>query len=382
MKLTNRHQETLVVDADTMAASNDPAVDNKEGVEKTMEDCKVSMLAEEENYPEPATLQEELNSIVDAFYDAVPEKDIRAYQRYVEDIRGARIAEQALKEPAMAPTFELEDQEGDGVSLAALLKKGPVVLTFYRGKWCPHCNATLIRYSRDLVPALQQYNATLVAISPMLPDGTAFLATKRDLQFSVCSDWDCQLAKQFGITFTVEPHSRPFFTKWGDDLPEHNGVDSWDIPLPATYVIAPDGHISWSFLDYDPAVRGEVPDIVEQVAKVSEVPTTPRKRRSRPKLYNRKTATTFHFGVKAPNLKFWNPGPPKAITSEEVVALSMMEHDDSDNFSASRRSAHSDGEEPSSRKSKRNSRRKTFERAISGNFLGKYLVKDDSGISQ
>jgi peroxiredoxin len=346
-------------------------------LESTDDAKKISMLDEEENYPEPETLQEELNAILEAFFEMVSEDDIQAYQRYVEDIQGARIAEQALMEPAMAPTFELEDQDGDRVSLPDLLQKGPVVLIFYRGKWCPHCNATLMRYSKELVPALEPYNATLVAISPMLPDGTAFLATKRDFRFSVCSDPDNQLAKQFGISFTVQPHSRPYFKNWGEDVPEHTGVDSWDIPLPATYIIAPNGQIAWSFLDNDPGIRAEVPDIVEQVAQVSQEPPKERAR-GRPKLYNRKIASTFTFGMKAPKLKFWRNQEDMIMSDESYDggdsarfsvhsdgAVIKKEKNSNDPLSTSQHSSKSDGP-----------RRKQSKRRKAAAFLGRYVIRD------
>lgn len=318
----------------------------------------ISMMAEEENYPEPGSLQEELNQILDAFYECVNDEDIRAYQRHVEDIQGQRIAEQALIEPAMAPPFELEDQDGDIVSLHELLKRGPVVLTFYRGKWCPQCNATLVRYQKHLVPAMKPYGATLVAISPLMPDGTAFLASKRDLEFSICSDFDNALAKDYRLTFTVQPNTRPFIINCGDNLPDHNGVHSWDIPLPATYVISQDGHISWSFLDNDPGIRAEPEDIVRQVAKVcqnsakeggtgkgKESLESPKPRR---KLFNRSFSATF--GWKPKFMKKSNKWKTTEMDVETALAIAtQMERgdmaDDNSNSSrgSSRYSTKSDG---------------------------------------
>jgi len=266
-----------------------------------------SMLAEEENYPEIGSLQEQLNENILRFYEKASEEDIRAYQRSVEDIKGERIAEQALQEPAMAPHFQLEDQDGNTVALQELLKKGPVVLTFYRGKWCPHCNLTLMTYQKHLVPLLDKYNATLVAISPMLPDGTVFLATKRDLEYHVCSDINNYLAKQFRVSFAIQPHTREFFVKYDHNLPDFNGLDAdWEIPLPATYIIAPTGQIVWSFLDNDPGIRAEVEDIAQELANLQTATTendpgkspTRRQRRCRSrspvrKMFNRTIARTF-----------------------------------------------------------------------------------------
>ncbi|CAB9508522.1 alkyl hydroperoxide reductase Thiol specific antioxidant Mal allergen [Seminavis robusta] len=322
----------------------------------------VSMLEEEENYPDPGSLQEELNEILDAFYECVAEEDICAYQRLVEDIRGERIAETALMEPAVCPSFELQDQDGDMLRLDELLQKGPVVVTFYRGKWCPHCNATLMRYQKQLVPELKQFQATLVAISPMLPDGTAFLATKRDLDYSVCSDVNNTLAKEFRLTFEVKPHTQPFMTKWGEHIPDHNGLDSWEIPLPATYVIGQDGRIAWSFMDNDPGIRAEVKDIVHEVAALTlksmyrdvtlEFPTSNNfhedaqsacsfgstgssasnnnpfgnnKKKKRSKTFNRAIGATF----KAPNLKkLW-----KSMTKTSNHLKTEAYDDDSSHFS-------------------------------------------------
>ncbi|CAB9513384.1 Putative peroxiredoxin bcp [Seminavis robusta] len=229
-----------------------------------------SMLEEEENYPESGTSQEELNEIVDAFYGLSTDEDIQSYQHWVEDNQGERVAQQSLKEPSLAPSFQLEDQDGDTVCLSDLLEKGPVVLSFYHGKWSPHSNATLMRYGNELVPELEKSGASLVAISPMLPDGTAYLATKRDLNFAVCSDTENILAKRFGITFTVQPHNHPFMSKWGDDWPSHHGLQAgWDIPLPATFVIGQDGRIAWSHIDNDTGVAPELDNILHAVADVS-----------------------------------------------------------------------------------------------------------------
>ena len=113
----------------------------------------MTAMDEEENYPDPDSLQEELNEILEAWFEIITEEDIAAYQRYIEDIQGQRVAERALYEPAVAPTFDLTDQDGEQVQLEALLERSgnPVVVVFYRGKWCPHCNATLMRYQKELL---------------------------------------------------------------------------------------------------------------------------------------------------------------------------------------------------------------------------------------
>lgn len=212
----------------------------------------------------PKSLQEELNEILEAFYSLVSEDDIRTYQTYLEKIKEQRIAEGAVQAESTAPDFDLIDQDGDTVRLQDLLSKGPVVVVFYRGKWCPHCNANIMALQRAL-NRIHQKGANLVAISPMLPDGTQVFATKRDLQFPVLSDPGNQVARKYRLTFTVPEEIRPSFEAWQDDVPLHNGDSTWEIPLPATYVINTEGKIVWSFVDNDPGLRGEPDDIVAAI---------------------------------------------------------------------------------------------------------------------
>jgi peroxiredoxin len=213
-----------------------------------------SAMEEDEYYPK--SMQEELNEIMEAFYATVSEDDIREYQRFVESVSKKRIAEGAIHPISKAPDFQLEDQDGDIVKLRSLLDKGPVVLVFYRGKWCPHCNAVIMKL-QQVLEQIQSKGASLVAISPMLPDGTHYLASKRSLNFPVCSDVGNAVARKFNLTFEVLPDLRDSFLKWGEDIPLHNGDDSWEIPLPATYIIDTNGYVVWSFVDNDPGVRAE-----------------------------------------------------------------------------------------------------------------------------
>lgn len=231
--------------------------------EHTLLFCFSPFKMEDDYYPKP--LQEELNEIVEAFYAMISEEDIKTYQTFLEHIEEKRVAEGAVKACSKAPEFELQDQDNETVRLKDLLEKGPVVIVFYRGKWCPHCNATLLAMQRVL-PQIQEKGATLVAISPMLPDGTQVFATKRDLQFPVLSDFGNEIARKYKITFTVPEEVRPTFEAWNEDIPAHNGPSCpWEIPLPATYIVNTNGIITWSFIDNDPGCRGEPDDVVAAI---------------------------------------------------------------------------------------------------------------------
>jgi peroxiredoxin len=227
-----------------------------------------SAMEEDEDYPK--SMQEELNEIMEAFYAMVSDEDILEYQRFVESIQKKKVAEDAIHPISRAPDFELKDQDGDTVRLSTLVEKGPVVLVFYRGKWCPHCNAVIVNLQRAL-EKIKSKGATLVAISPMLPDGTHYLATKRSLSFSVCSDVGNIVARKYNLTFEVLPDFRDSFLNWGEDIPMHNGDDSWEIPLPATYIINTKGNVVWSFIDNDPGIRAE-PEGEQKVYKTRIFP--------------------------------------------------------------------------------------------------------------
>lgn len=112
---------------------------------------------------------------------------------------------------------------------------------------------------------IEEKGASLVAISPMLPDGTYIFASRRDLGFPVLSDIGNEVAKKFKITFQVPEEIRPTFENWGENIPLENRDPSWQIPLPATYVINQQGDIIWSFIDNDPGVRGEPDDIIAAI---------------------------------------------------------------------------------------------------------------------
>ena len=140
----------------------------------------------ERSTPQHQSLQEEMNEIIEAFFEMVGEDGLRKYQEDVESMCERRIAENALKVPQAAPDFELEDQDGERICLSELRERGAVVLQFYRGPWCPLCNAQIARMSRTGLKMIEERGATFVGISPMLPDGTRYLSTKRDLNFPIC----------------------------------------------------------------------------------------------------------------------------------------------------------------------------------------------------
>ena len=168
----------------------------------------------------------------------------------------SNVGAQALKEGEPAPDFALPDPTGGTVRLAGLLRRGPVVVTFYRGAWCPYCNLALRAYQAAL-PEIKALGATLVAISPQTPDNSLTTAEKAGLTFPVLSDVGNRVARRYGLVFALSEAARPIYTAIGSDLSVYNGDASWELPVPGTFVIAPDGTVRLAFVDPDYSHRLE-----------------------------------------------------------------------------------------------------------------------------
>jgi peroxiredoxin len=192
------------------------------------------------------------------------------YAKGIEAVAASGILDQAKKVGDKAPNFTLKNATGKEVSLQALLKDGPVVLTWYRGGWCPYCNIAMSAMQQQL-PDIQKAGAQLVALSPELPDKTLTTKEKNHLEFEVLSDLNHTVAKAYGILFELTPKVRELYKK-NFNMIEFNGKEAGDgtLPLAATYIIDTDGTIQWAFLDADYRKRAEPGDIVEFLEEMPE----------------------------------------------------------------------------------------------------------------
>lgn len=165
-----------------------------------------------------------------------------------------------------APDFTLTDATGETRQLDAYLAQGPVVLSFYRGGWCSYCNIQL-RAFQQVLDEIRATGAELVAISPEMPDQSWTLAEKLALVHPVLSDPGNTTARSYGLEFTVPDWLRPLYLKLGIDLEARNGDRSWCLPVPGTFVIAPDGSIRESFVDPDYRNRTEPADVLAALGR-------------------------------------------------------------------------------------------------------------------
>lgn len=148
------------------------------------------------------------------------------------------------------PSFRLPNAIGKEVNSADLLAEGPILVTFYRGEWCPFCNVTLRALQKHLVE-FKSKRVTLVAISPELPNRSLTMSEKHELQFDVLSDTGNKFARQLGLTFQQSDSLRPVYQTLGIDLKARNGDDSFELPIPATLLIDQQSVVRNAFIEPD-----------------------------------------------------------------------------------------------------------------------------------
>ncbi len=172
------------------------------------------------------------------------------------------IAQRALQVGARAPEFSLPDARGGTVTLSSLLAKGPAVVTFYRGGWCPFCDLQLRAYQGAL-PEIRRLGAELVAISPQTADYAQADVEKKQLTFPVLTDAHNTVARRYGLVYSLSDALRALQTGFGNPIPKFNGDDSWELPMPGTFVLSQDGVVRLAHVDPDYTRRLEPAAILD-----------------------------------------------------------------------------------------------------------------------
>lgn len=210
------------------------------------------------------SLQDEIQNLQEKFLKDVPRETVDIIFQATADLDASGIADKALKEGDSAPEFILPDAAGVEISSSELLSKGPLVLNFYRGGWCPYCNLELKAY-QDRLLDIQDCGAQLVAISPNLPEKSLFSIEKHMLEYAVLSDLQNTVAKSFDLVFTLDDRLRPLYEQFGINISEYNGDQSFELPMPATYVVDKSGVIRLAFIDADYSRRLAPEKVIEML---------------------------------------------------------------------------------------------------------------------
>jgi len=177
-------------------------------------------------------------------------------ERATAELIASGQAGRVLQAGDKAPVFTLDDPEGQPVSSAELLAQGPLVISFYRGVWCPYCNLEL-QALQETLPQFVALGASLVAISPQVAANSRKSQRQNKLGFPILGDPENAVAAAFGLRFTLPGYLVDLYKLLKNDLPAFNGDPSWTLPMPARYVIAQDGTIVYAEVNPDYTLRPE-----------------------------------------------------------------------------------------------------------------------------
>lgn len=212
------------------------------------------------------SLAQQTRQTLENFVTGLPDTQKEVVGKAFEELLGSDVTDQAIKTGDLAPDFSLPSVHGGERELSAALAKGPVVLSFYRGSWCPFCNLELNALQGRL-PEIRSAGASLIAVSPEKPDSSLTHAEKLQLEFDVLSDEGNATARAYGLVMEVASQLRPLYLEWGIDVPAANGDLSYQLPVPATYVIGSDGRVRACHVEKDYTQRMEPQAIIEALAQ-------------------------------------------------------------------------------------------------------------------
>lgn len=216
-----------------------------------------------------SSLQDQLDRITQNTRRLVQPERLAVSEKATAELFATGIEERVLPAGSIAPSFTLPDATGKAVHSADLLALGPLVVSFFRGRWCPYCVTELERW-RDLYSELRRKGALFAAISPQTLRQNAFTVEQLGLPFPLLADSGCAVAEQFGIAYTVTAPQRRYFQSILINIPfanaglsYHNATEtSWRLPLPGVFVIRQDTTIAFAEAHADFRVRPEPSEVL------------------------------------------------------------------------------------------------------------------------
>ncbi|MFY9903520.1 MAG: peroxiredoxin-like family protein [Terriglobales bacterium] len=201
----------------------------------------------------------------DAIAQYVPADVQAVHARTIASLKAQGLASRALKVGDVSPSFELRDHSGKLVSSADLLAKGRVVVSFIRGRWCPFCVAQMEAMS-SVASEIGAAGTAMVAVSPQTEKQAFFMHDQHKLTFPLLVDAHNGLARQFGLVYRVPEEQQALYGRTFVNLPFANGDSSWELPIPATYVIGRDGRVLFSSVNEDYTDRVEPLEILARLS--------------------------------------------------------------------------------------------------------------------
>jgi peroxiredoxin len=213
-------------------------------------------------------LKDEIQKMQEAMLPQIPEDVLKLLFSKIEELVNSGIAERTLNEGDEIPQINLPNAVGTTINVNSMLKDGPVVISFYRGAWCPYCNLEL-KALQQALPEIKSLDAQLITISPNAPDNSISSIEKHGLEFEVLTDAGNKIAKEFRLVFNLAEELRPIYQQFNFDIPKYNGDESWELPIPATYIINTDGKIVHAFVSADYTQRMEPTEIISKLKELT-----------------------------------------------------------------------------------------------------------------
>jgi len=223
-------------------------------------------LPESSQGPDPRPLREQFSERKALLAQYVPPEAQAVHARVIRELQEQGTVERALAAGECAPRFDLQDQDGRRVSSQELLGTAVLVVCFFRGRWCPFCVGQL-EAMNVVLPRIEAAGAQLVAISPQTVRQSSLMAEQHKLRFPLLSDLRNQVARQFGLVYRVPEYQQSVYQRALVNLPFVNGDDSWELPIPATYIVGRDGRLRYASLNPDYSVRPEPAELIDRLRR-------------------------------------------------------------------------------------------------------------------
>jgi peroxiredoxin len=222
-------------------------------------------LEESSSGPDTRSLGEQFAERKALISQYVPCETQAVHERVVQDLKRAGIAEHALAVGAQAPAFELKDQAGATIRSCDLVATGRLLICFFRGRWCPFCVGQMEALNAAL-SQVERAGARLIAVSPQTVKQSFLMAEQHRLRFRVLSDPGNRVARQFGLVYRVPEDQQAIYRRVFINLPFVNGDDSWELPIPATYILERDSRVVYARTSPDYTERPEPAELVQTLA--------------------------------------------------------------------------------------------------------------------
>ncbi len=207
------------------------------------------------------SLTQQLLETNQGFREKVPTEALAIMDKATEDLVKKNLSKNAISEGAKLAEGELTSIKGEKINISKFIGNQPLVISFYRGGWCPYCNLEL-KALQAALPSIKELGANLIAITPETPDNSLTTKEKNELEFEVLSDLSNTYAKTLGLVFQMPEELKALYHQFGINVDQHNGDNNYELPIPATFVIDKSGKIVLSYIKEDYTKRLDPEDVI------------------------------------------------------------------------------------------------------------------------